>query len=40
MFAPPFIVTEEQIDEMIAGFECALKSTVSQLSLKIQTSHV
>lgn len=40
MFAPPFIVTEEQIDEMIAGFECALKSTVSQLSSKIQTSHV
>jgi adenosylmethionine-8-amino-7-oxononanoate aminotransferase len=37
MFAPPFIVTEQQIDEMILGFECALKSTASQLSSKYQT---
>jgi adenosylmethionine-8-amino-7-oxononanoate aminotransferase len=38
MFAPPFVVTEEQIDEMITGFECALRSTVSQLNSRYQTT--
>jgi hypothetical protein len=31
MFAPPFIVTEEQMDDMVTGFRQALESTVKQL---------
>lgn len=31
MFAPPFIVTEAQIDEMVGGFERAFTATISQL---------
>jgi adenosylmethionine-8-amino-7-oxononanoate aminotransferase len=36
MFAPPFIVTEDQMDEMVAGFRLALESTVSQLGSHYQ----
>jgi len=36
MFAPPFIVTEEQVDEMTAGFTRALDATVRQLGSKYQ----
>ena len=32
MFAPPFIVTEAQIDEMVTGFTVALQSTISQVN--------
>jgi adenosylmethionine-8-amino-7-oxononanoate aminotransferase len=34
MFAPPFIITEDQMDEMVAGFKFALDSTVRQLGSK------
>jgi adenosylmethionine-8-amino-7-oxononanoate aminotransferase len=36
MFAPPFIVTAEQIDEMAAGFSRALETTIQQLGSKYQ----
>jgi adenosylmethionine-8-amino-7-oxononanoate aminotransferase len=36
MFAPPFIVTEEQMDEMVAGFSQALNTTMRQLGSKYQ----
>ena len=36
MLAPPFIITEEQIDEMVAGFTRALESTVRQLGPRYQ----
>jgi adenosylmethionine-8-amino-7-oxononanoate aminotransferase len=36
MFAPPFIVTAEQIDEMVAGFSRALETTIQQLGSRYQ----
>ena len=40
MLAPPFIVTEEQMDEMVAGFRRGLDSTVSQLGSQYQPLRV
>jgi adenosylmethionine-8-amino-7-oxononanoate aminotransferase len=40
MFAPPFIVTEDQMDEMVSGFRLALESTVSQLGSRYQPLRV
>jgi len=36
MFAPPFIVTGEQIDDMVKGFGRALETTVRQLDSRYQ----
>lgn len=36
MFAPPFIITEEQMDEMVTGFTSALETTIRQLGPKFQ----
>ncbi|MEO8200535.1 MAG: aspartate aminotransferase family protein [Gemmatimonadota bacterium] len=38
MFAPPFIVTEAQIDEMIVGFERALQSTMNRTGATFQAT--
>jgi adenosylmethionine-8-amino-7-oxononanoate aminotransferase len=36
MLAPPFIISEDQIDEMVAGLTRALEETVRQLGAKYQ----
>ena len=40
MLAPPFIITDEQIDEIVAGFGRALEVTVRQLGPKYQPAPV